>query len=1447
MIESNFLRCHKFSDFIVYGSQNLGKTWIYGQFCLVRLNENSIFAHLYINNVIRKTCILVLVAWTVLMGLGSCGQGLGVEQGKVDSLNILAYKMKYASLEQARQYADEAQDLAERIGYRDGISEAMLNRGDVHGMRMDYDSAQMCYLEVLEKSSNELMCGIADVDMMSVCLMLSMNKEFYDYRSEAQERLANVAEAVGDMTEHQRRLWNAVRTEYHFVSLNYFIKMRQEEGVEEELEWLEKSRDLFDEDTTQVSAFLFLKSFYGMKEGNPEDAVDEMQRSLIRLLSMNKQKGYVYFEASALNSLAKSVMSGGEMKPSRRVFLGELIGENSDENLSYQLASRSLQLARQYGNAFVETTALLTLSDYYLEKNEDSLALVQMKEALDLVNEHHQRVNKGKGAGLLQMEENVASGDSLSLEMRWIADPAVIAVPEWMANVREQLSGIYGAMGWKAASDYNHNIYFDILDATRQDLRVEQEEEHLMAEERTLNVLLWVFAVAIVLLVWVLILYNRKSHQEYHKKVEMLSQVIEVCRHLSSALTADIEDEEDLERALHDTADEDVARLFPQFEGQDWTKADVATLKGLDRELFRVLLVFYNWMKQKGMQYVNFAEERRRLESETYLYEKRLEENKRQYIEKLTSMSIVNGITPFLDRALHEVSKLKEGRSSDERTVRERFLYLSELIDKMNEYNYVLGHWVKIRQGMVTLNIESFALQPLFDTLKHGVKSFDIKGVSLQVDDTQSVVKADKSLTLFMMNTLLDNARKYTPSGGRVALSAAETEQYVEISVMDTGHGMSAEDVETINNSKVYDSSRIGATGAHAADIREQKGFGFGLMNCRGIIGKYKKTNAMFSVCEFGVESQVGQGSRFFFRLPKGVLKTVMTLGLFLLSVATGWALPLERAASYADSLYAANVGGRYERAILYADSAIQCLNDHYQAAHPKGKDLMQLEGEGMAELAWWKSGFDTDYQLIISIRNEVAIAALVLNRNALYHYNSEVFTRLYKLTSTDPTLEEYCNDIRMANRNKKTIVILLGVLILMVLVSYFFLHYRRHQLFIFNLRQFIQLNNNVFTSSEEQLPKVFHQSLSDIKAADMVGMMIRSWNEGKGERSFFTGNVEERDVYESLMRAVYRQKRVVTSGNGHFRAYPLFVPGSKEKVLTGVMGVRFSDGELTAEEELILDLVAQFMSIHSYFSYLKVDEMDEMLELKQDERMRIENEQQKVYVRNQIMDNCLSTLKHETMYYPTRIKQMVDAALVAPHGGIDVAVIDDIDELLSYYKEIFTILSACAGKQVEPVLFKRTTLTIPAIGEMAERSFRRQQKRAAQKGLIKIAHSEGLKIQGDRIFIQALLDNIISLYFEHNSGGGLQLDFDVSDGFVRFVFKDTAYRYREEEIPLLFYVDNVKYDTKTDTLLGAQYMICRQIIREHDAYSPRRGCRIYVENCEDGNGSRFIFTLPLA
>ena len=82
------------------------------------------------------------------------------------------------------------------------------------------------------------------------------------------------------------------------------------------------------------------------------------------------------------------------------------------------------------------------------------------------------------------------------------------------------------------------------------------------------------------------------------------------------------------------------------------------------------------------------------------------------------------------------------------------------------------------------------------------------------------------------------------PKGGKVRIYARQENDFVEISVEDNGCGLSPEDVNHIIGEKVYDSKIIGMNDAPDLEaLRKNKGNGFGLMNCKGIIEKYKKTN----------------------------------------------------------------------------------------------------------------------------------------------------------------------------------------------------------------------------------------------------------------------------------------------------------------------------------------------------------------------------------------------------------------------------------------------------------------------------------------------------------------------------------------------------------------------------------------------------------------------------
>lgn len=80
-------------------------------------------------------------------------------------------------------------------------------------------------------------------------------------------------------------------------------------------------------------------------------------------------------------------------------------------------------------------------------------------------------------------------------------------------------------------------------------------------------------------------------------------------------------------------------------------------------------------------------------------------------------------------------------------------------------------------------------------------------------------------------------------------------------------------------------------------------------------------------------------------------------------------------------------------------------------------------------------------------------------------------------------------------------------------------------------------------------------------------------------------------------------------------------------------------------------------------------------IEMAEDELHRAEYENGKLHIANSVLDNCLSTLKHETMYYPSRIRQLIDST---PED------VTSLQELVDYYKAIYTMLSAQAMEQVE-------------------------------------------------------------------------------------------------------------------------------------------------------------------
>ena len=87
------------------------------------------------------------------------------------------------------------------------------------------------------------------------------------------------------------------------------------------------------------------------------------------------------------------------------------------------------------------------------------------------------------------------------------------------------------------------------------------------------------------------------------------------------------------------------------------------------------------------------------------------------------------------------------------------------------------------------------------------------------------------------------------------------------------------------------------------------------------------------------------------------------------------------------------------------------------------------------------------------------------------------------------------------------------------------------------------------------------------------------------------------------------------------------------------------------------------------------------------DQLRRVEMDSDRLYVSCNVLDNCLSSLKHETMYYPSRLKQLI--------ASEDLTVDDNVlAELAEYYKTLYTTLISHAAN----VLNTAGTLAAPNV-----------------------------------------------------------------------------------------------------------------------------------------------------
>jgi PAS domain S-box-containing protein len=173
-------------------------------------------------------------------------------------------------------------------------------------------------------------------------------------------------------------------------------------------------------------------------------------------------------------------------------------------------------------------------------------------------------------------------------------------------------------------------------------------------------------------------------------------------------------------------------------------------------------------------------------------------------------------------------------------------LHLLELINDVLDLS-------KIEAGRLELRREAFDIGMAIEEVVQPIRR-QAEAKALSVDThvaVDSAVYADRVRFKQILLNLLSNAVKFTPEGGRVRVDAAIRDGFFEISVSDTGVGISAEEHVTVFD-KFY---QVGNT---TKGVRE--GTGLGLAITQHLVAEHGG--------RIWVESEVGQGSRFTFTIP---------------------------------------------------------------------------------------------------------------------------------------------------------------------------------------------------------------------------------------------------------------------------------------------------------------------------------------------------------------------------------------------------------------------------------------------------------------------------------------------------------------------------------------------------------------------------------------------------
>jgi signal transduction histidine kinase/DNA-binding response OmpR family regulator len=218
--------------------------------------------------------------------------------------------------------------------------------------------------------------------------------------------------------------------------------------------------------------------------------------------------------------------------------------------------------------------------------------------------------------------------------------------------------------------------------------------------------------------------------------------------------------------------------------------------------------------------------------------------------ELRTPLNAILGWTQLLKRDQQDPEMLSEAISVIERNVRVQTQLIEDLLDMS-----------RIISGNVRLDVQRVELSEIINAAMEGVKpTAETKGVRLEkvIDRLVGPVSGDPARLQQVLWNLLTNAIRFTPKGGKVRVLAEVMQSHVEISVADTGEGISPDFLPHLFER---------FSQADGSAKRKHRGLGLGLSIVKNLVEMHGGTVRANSRGE-------GQGATFIIQLPLRVAKS---------------------------------------------------------------------------------------------------------------------------------------------------------------------------------------------------------------------------------------------------------------------------------------------------------------------------------------------------------------------------------------------------------------------------------------------------------------------------------------------------------------------------------------------------------------------------------------------